>query len=44
MTFQSGLPVVKSGKLKAIGVASLQRDALLPDLPTFHAKGMAVVR
>lgn len=40
MTFQSGLPMVKSGKLKAIGVASLQRNALLPDLPTFHEQGV----
>lgn len=40
MTFQSSLPLVKSGKLKAIGVASLQRNALLPDLPTFHEQGV----
>jgi tripartite-type tricarboxylate transporter receptor subunit TctC len=40
MTFQSGLPMVKSGKVKAIGVASLQRNALLPDLPTFHEQGV----
>jgi tripartite-type tricarboxylate transporter receptor subunit TctC len=40
MTFQSSLPMVKSGKLKAIGVASLQRNALLPDLPTFHEQGV----
>jgi tripartite-type tricarboxylate transporter receptor subunit TctC len=40
MTFQSGLPMVKQGKLKAIGVASLQRNALLPDLPTFHEQGV----
>lgn len=40
MTVQSSLPMVKSGKLKAIGVASLQRNALLPDLPTFHEQGI----
>ncbi len=40
MTFQSGLPMIKLGKLKAIGVASLQRNALLPDLPTFHEQGV----
>jgi len=40
MTFQSSLPLVKSGKVKAIGVASLQRNALLPDLPTFHEQGV----
>ncbi len=40
MTFQSSLPMVKSGKLKAIGVASLRRNTLLPDLPTFHEQGV----
>lgn len=40
MTFQSSLALVKSGKVKAIGVASLQRNALLPDLPTFHEQGV----
>jgi len=40
MTFQTSMPLVKSGKVKAIGVASLQRNALLPDLPTFHEQGV----
>jgi tripartite-type tricarboxylate transporter receptor subunit TctC len=40
MTFQTSLPLVKSGKIKAIGVASLQRNALLPDLPTFTEQGV----
>jgi tripartite-type tricarboxylate transporter receptor subunit TctC len=40
MTFQTSLPLLKSGKLKAIGVASLQRNALLPDLPTFTEQGV----
>lgn len=40
MTFQTGLPLVKSGKIKAIGVASLQRNGLLPDLPTFTEQGV----
>lgn len=40
MTFQSSLQIVKTGKVKAIGVASLQRNALLPDLPTFHEQGV----
>jgi tripartite-type tricarboxylate transporter receptor subunit TctC len=40
MTFQSSLALVKSGKVKAIGVASLQRNALLPELPTFHEQGV----
>jgi len=40
MTFQTSLPLLKSGKLKTIGVASLQRNALLPDLPTFTEQGV----
>jgi tripartite-type tricarboxylate transporter receptor subunit TctC len=40
MTFQTSLPMVKSGKIKAIGVASLQRNDLLPDLPTFTEQGV----
>ncbi len=40
MTFQTSLPLLKSGKLKAIGVASLQRNDLLPDLPTFTEQGV----
>ena len=40
MTLQTSLPRVKAGKVKAIGVASPQRNALLPDLPTFHEQGV----
>ncbi len=40
MTFQTSLPLVKSGKIKAIGVASLQRNALMPDVPTFTEQGV----
>ena len=40
MTFQTSLPLVKSGKIKAIGVASLQRNALLSDVPTFIEQGV----
>ncbi len=40
MTFQTSMPLVKAGKVKPIGVASLQRNALLPDLPTFHEQGV----
>jgi tripartite-type tricarboxylate transporter receptor subunit TctC len=33
-TMTSGLPHVKSGKLKGLAVTSLKRSALLPELPT----------
>lgn len=39
-TIGSVLPHIKSGKLKALAVASRQRSALLPDLPTFEEVGV----
>jgi len=39
----TGSPYVKSGKLKAIGVAGEKRNALLPDLPTLKEQGIADV-
>ena len=36
----SGLPYIKSGKLRAIGVASLKRSAVLPDVPTIAEQGV----
>lgn len=36
----SVLPHIRSGKLRAIGVASLQRSAVLPDLSTIAEQGM----
>lgn len=35
----SALPHIRSGKLKALGVTSLQRSAALPDVPTIEEAG-----
>lgn len=35
----SALPHIQSGKLRALGLASLKRNALLPDLPTIAEQG-----
>ncbi len=39
MTLTSGLPHLKSGKLKAIGLANTMRNPALPDIPTLHEQG-----
>ncbi|MBL0420249.1 tripartite tricarboxylate transporter substrate binding protein [Ramlibacter sp. AW1] len=36
----TSVPYVKSGKLKAIGVAGSKRSALLPDVPTLKEQGV----
>lgn len=37
----SALPHVRSGKLRAIGMASLKRSLVMPDLPTIAEQGFA---
>lgn len=37
----SVLPLIRGGKLRAIGVASLKRSAVLPDVPTVSEQGMS---
>ncbi|HSC94362.1 MAG TPA: tripartite tricarboxylate transporter substrate binding protein [Burkholderiales bacterium] len=39
-SLNSALPFVKSGRLRALGVSSKQRSALLPDVPTIDASGV----
>ena len=38
--FQTVLPHIRSGKLRAIGVASLKRSPLMPELPTIAEQGV----
>jgi len=38
-TFSTGMPLVKSGKLRALGVASLERNKSVPDWPTVDEQG-----
>ena len=38
--FNSALPNIKSGKVKALGIASLKRNRELPDLPTIDEQGV----
>ena len=40
ITFPTGLPLVKSGKLNGLGVTSLKRLAVVPDIPTLAESGM----
>ena len=38
--FQTALPHIRSGKLRAIGVASLKRSHVMPELPTIAEQGV----
>ncbi len=38
-TFSTGLNLVKSGKLRPMGVASLERNGQMPDMPTVAEQG-----
>jgi tripartite-type tricarboxylate transporter receptor subunit TctC len=38
--FQTALPHIRSGKLRAIGVASPKRSSLMPELPTVAEQGV----
>ncbi len=40
-TMISGLSTIRSGRLRALGVTSLQRSKLLPDVPTVAEQGFA---
>ena len=39
----AGLPEVKAGQLKILGVMDTKRDPLFPDVPTFKEQGVDVV-
>ncbi len=39
-TFASAIQYVRTGKLRALGIAGQQRTALMPDLPTFAEAGL----
>ncbi len=41
MTLTSALPHIKSGKIRALGLANLQRNPAYPDLPTLAEQGWA---
>jgi tripartite-type tricarboxylate transporter receptor subunit TctC len=35
------LPFIKTGKLKALGVSTIKRTAVMPDVPTLNEAGVA---
>src|SRR5688500_736765 len=40
VTIQAALPHIKSGRIKALGVGGLKRNAILPDVPTVSESGL----
>lgn len=40
----AGTQYVKTGRLRALGVSTLKRSTLLPDLPTIHEHGVPVTK
>ncbi len=40
MNFTGGLPLVKSGKLRVLGITTLERTPLMPDVPTVAEQGV----
>lgn len=40
MTFVEGYPMIRGGKMRAITIASLQRNPAVPDLPTASEQGV----
>lgn len=41
ITIQAGLPHMKAGRLKALGVGGVKRSAVIPDVPTVAESGLA---
>ncbi len=40
ITIQAGIPHIKTGRMKVLGVGGLKRSALLPDVPTIDESGL----
>jgi len=40
ITIQAGIPHIKAGRMKVLGVGGLKRSALLPDVPTIDESGL----
>lgn len=40
ITIQAGMPHIKTGRIRALGIGGLKRSALLPDVPTVDESGL----